>query len=71
MEKVKAWRKKHKKKQADVAEKLGITQGAYSRYEAMEVPMPPVLVQAMISWSQGALKHTDFYSWLGTAGKKA
>jgi len=65
MEKVKAWRKKHKKKQADVAGKLGITQGAYSRYEAMKVPMPPALAQTMISWAQGALKHSDFYSWLG------
>jgi len=69
MEKVKAWRKKHKKRQADVAEKLGITQAAYSRYEAMKVAMPPALVQEMIFWAQGSLKHSDFYSWLGK-GKK-
>jgi len=35
-----------------------------SRYEPMKVPMPPALVQLMIFWAQGALKHADFYSWL-------
>jgi len=72
MENVKAWRKKHKKRQADVAEMLGITQAAYSRYEAMKVVMPPALVMLMISKSKGALKHSDFYSWIGgTFGAKA
>ena len=70
MEKVKAWRKKHKKRQIEVAEKLGITQGAYSRYEGMRIPMPPVLAQEMILWAKGALKHSDFYSWL-EQGKEA
>jgi transcriptional regulator with XRE-family HTH domain len=65
MEKVKAWRKKQKKRQTDVAEKLGITQAAYSRYEAMKVPMPGPLAVRMIAWSGGALKFADFFSWLG------
>jgi transcriptional regulator with XRE-family HTH domain len=64
MKKVKAWRKKQKKRQADVAEKLGISQGAYSRYEAMKVPMPSPLAVRMIAWSGGALKFADFFSWI-------
>jgi len=61
---VKAWRKKHKKRQGEVAEKLGIPQGVYSRYEAMKVPMPPALAVKMIAWAGGALKYADFFSWL-------
>ena len=71
MVKVKAWRKKEKKRQADVAGMLEISQGAYSRYAAMKVPMPPALVMLLISKSKGALKTTDFYSWLDTAGGKS
>jgi transcriptional regulator with XRE-family HTH domain len=71
MVKVKAWRKKEKKRQADVAGMLGISQGVYSRYEAMKTVMPPALVMLLISKSKGALKTTDFYSWLEAAGWKA
>lgn len=72
MEKVKAWRKKRKLFQSVIADHLGVTQGAYSRYEAMKMVMPPVLANKLIAYAKATgttLRIDDFYSW--TERKKA
>lgn len=67
MKKVKAWRKEKKLCQAAVAAHLEITQGTYSKYEAMQMVMPPILANKLIAYSKGVLQIVDFYSWISRA----
>lgn len=72
MEKVKAWRKKWKLSQSEIAYHLGVTQATYSRHETMKVPMPPRLMYRLIAFARTkgtTLRPQDFYSWV--EGKQA